>query len=100
MRFQGYRRKNGGVGIRNLVAVITTTGCINELPKLISQGISGAIPLGHNLSCSHLGDDLEQSTRTLTNLAGNPNIFGVVLGRGYGDVNRCPLKRFIRIFKS
>ena len=79
MRFQGYRRKNGGVGIRNLVAVITTTGCINELPKLISQGISGAIPLGHNLSCSHLGDDLEQSTRTLTNLAGNPNIFGVVL---------------------
>jgi len=79
MRFQGYRRKNGRVGVRNFVAVITTTGCINELPKLISQRIPGAIPLGHNLSCSHLGDDLEQSTRTLTNLAGNPNIFGVVL---------------------
>jgi len=79
MRFQGYRRKNGSVGVRNLVAVITTTGCINELPKLISRKIPGVIPLGHNLSCSHLGDDLEQSTRTLANLAGNPNIFGVVL---------------------
>jgi len=79
MRFQGYRRKNGSVGVRNLVAVIATTGCINELPKLISRRIPGVIPLGHNLSCSHLGDDLEQSIRTLTNLAGNPNIFGVVL---------------------
>jgi altronate dehydratase large subunit len=79
MKFQGYRRKNGGVGVRNLVAVITTTGCINELPKLISRGIPGAIPLGHNLSCSHLGDDLKRSTQTLTNLVGNPNIFGAVL---------------------
>jgi len=79
MRFQGYRRKNGSVGIRNSVAVIATTGCINELPTLISRGIPGAIPLGHNLSCSHLGDDLKRSTWTLTNLVGNPNIFGAVL---------------------
>jgi altronate dehydratase large subunit len=79
MKFQGYRRKNGSVGVRNLVAVITTTGCMNEAPKLISRGIPGAIPLGHNLSCSHLGDDLKRSTWTLTNLVGNPNIFGAVL---------------------
>ena len=83
VRFKGYRRKNGSVGVRNRVAVITTTGCINELPQLISRGIPGATPLGHNLSCSHLGDDLEQSTRTLANLAGNPNIFGtVIVGMG------------------
>jgi altronate dehydratase large subunit len=79
MRFQGYKRKNGSVGVRNLVAVITTTGCINELPQLISRKIPGTIPLGHNLSCSHLGDDLKRSTWTLTNLVGNPNIFGAVL---------------------
>jgi altronate dehydratase large subunit len=79
MKFQGYRRKNGSVGVRNLVAVITTTGCMNELPNLISRGIPGAIPLGHNLSCSHLGDDLKRSMWTLTNLVGNPNIFGAVL---------------------
>jgi altronate dehydratase large subunit len=79
MRFRGYRRNNGSVGVRNLVAVITTTGCINEIPKLISRGIPGAIPLGHNLSCSHLGDDLKRSTWILTNLVGNPNIFGAVL---------------------
>jgi altronate dehydratase large subunit len=79
MRIKGYRRKNGSVGIRNWVAIISCTGCINEAPKLISQGIPGTVPLGHNLSCSHLGADLERSTWTLTNLAGNPNVYGVVL---------------------
>ena len=33
MEFQGYRRKNGSVGIRNKVAVVASTGCINELTK-------------------------------------------------------------------
>jgi altronate dehydratase large subunit len=79
MRFQGYRRKDGSIGIRNSVAVIACTGCINEAPKLISKDIPGTIPLAHNLSCSHLGTDLERSIRTLTNLAGNPNVYGVVI---------------------
>ena len=98
MRFQGYRRKNGSIGIRNLVAVIATTGCINELPQLISRGVPGVIPLGHNLSCSHLGDDLKQSTRVLTNLAGNPNIFGVVLV-GMGCEQMSPQKIYQDIMK-
>jgi altronate dehydratase large subunit len=79
MKFEGYRRKDGSVGVRNIVAVISCTGCINEIPKLISRDIPGAVPLGHNLSCSHLGTDLERSLWTLTNLAGNPNVYGVVL---------------------
>ena len=79
MKFQGYRRKNGSVGIRNKVAVLSSTGCINELPDLICRGIPEAVPLGHNLSCSHLGEDLERSAWTLANLAGNPNIYGVVI---------------------
>jgi altronate dehydratase large subunit len=79
MKFQGYRRKNGSVGIRNKVAVLASTGCINELPEMICQGIPEAVSLGHNLSCSHLGEDLERSAWTLANLAGNPNIYGVVV---------------------
>jgi altronate dehydratase large subunit len=98
MRFQGYKRKNGAVGVRNLVAVIATTGCINELPQLISRRIKGTIPLGHNLSCSHLGDDLEQSMRTITNLAGNPNIFGVVLV-GMGCERMSPEKIYQNVLK-
>lgn len=98
MRFQGYRRKNGSVGVRNVVAVVTTTGCINELPRLISRGIPGAIPLGHNLSCSHLGDDLKRSTWTLTNLVANPNVFGAVLV-GMGCEQMSPQKIYEDIQK-
>lgn len=96
MGFQGYRRSNGRIGIRNIVTIVACTGCINELPRLISQGIPGTVPLGHNLSCSHLGSDLQRSMWTLANLAGNPNVYGVVLvGMGceqmspekiYGDI--------------
>ena len=98
MKFQGFQRKNGSIGIRNMVAVITCTGCINELPKLISQGIAGTAALGHNLSCSHLGDDLKRSTWTLANLAGNPNVYGVVLV-GMGCEQMSPDKVYQEILK-
>jgi altronate dehydratase large subunit len=97
MKFMGYRRKDGRVGIRNLVAVMASTGCINELPALISRGIPEAVALGHNLSCSHLGDDLERSVWTLANLAGNPNIYGVVLvGMGCEQISAEKLYHEIR----
>ena len=79
MNFQGFRRPDGSVGIRNTVAVISTTGCFNEAPARICQGIQGAVPIGHNLSCSHLGTDLENSIQVVINLGMNPNVYGVVL---------------------
>jgi len=98
MKFQGYRRRNGAIGIRNIVAVIPCTACINELPKIVAQGIPGALAMGHNLSCSHLGSDLERSTRTLANLAGNPNIYGVVL-LGMGCEQMSPERIYQDILK-
>jgi len=98
MGFQGYRRSNGRIGIRNIVAIVSCTGCINELPRLISQGIPGTIPLGHNLSCSHLGDDLNRSIWTLANLAGNPNVYGVILV-GMGCEQMSPEKIYQEILQ-
>jgi altronate dehydratase large subunit len=101
MRFKGYLRKNGSFGVRNQVAVLTTTGCINELPELISRGIPGTVSLRHNLSCSHLGEDLERSSCTLANLAGNPNVYGVVLvGMGCEQISPERLYEDIRSFKK
>ena len=101
MRFQGFRRKNGCVGIRNMVAIISCTGCINEVPNLISQGIPGTIPVSHNRSCSHLGADLECSIWTLTNLAGNPNVYGVVLvGMGCEQISPEKVYQGIRRFEK
>jgi altronate dehydratase large subunit len=101
MKFYGYRRENGRVGIRNKVAVLASTGCINELPYLICQGLPNAVPLGHNLSCSHLGEDLERSIWTLSNLSGNPNIYGVVIvGMGCEQISAEKLYENIMAFKK
>jgi altronate dehydratase large subunit len=101
MKFQGYRRKNGSVGIRNAVAVMASTGCINELSHVITRGVPDALALGHNLSCSHLGEDLERSASTLANLAGNPNIYGVVLvGMGCEQISPEKLYHEIRAFEK
>jgi len=99
VKFLGYRRKDGSVGVRNIVAIIPCTACINELPKLISQGVPGAVSMGHNLSCSHLGSDLERSIWTLTNLALNPNVYGVVLV-GMGCEQMSPERIYEEIIKS
>ena len=40
MNFKGYRRKDGCVGARNLVAVIPTVGCVND-----AVGMRGQIAL-------------------------------------------------------
>ncbi|MBW1920905.1 MAG: UxaA family hydrolase, partial [Deltaproteobacteria bacterium] len=98
MRFLGYRRRNGKVGVRNIVAVIPCTACINELPRLIARGIPGSIPMGHNLSCSHLGSDLERSMQTLTNLALNPNVYGAVIV-GMGCEQMSPEKIYEDVLK-
>ena len=101
MKFNGYQRENGSVGIRNKVAVLASTGCINELPHLICQGFPNAVPLGHNLSCSHLGEDLERSIWTLSNLSGNPNIYGVVVvGMGCEQISAEKLYENIVAFKK
>ena len=41
--FQGYRRPDGKFGARNLVAVIPTTICANDVAQAICRQIQGTI---------------------------------------------------------
>lgn len=101
MNFQGYRRPDGSIGVRNVVAVISTTGCFNEAPARICQGIPEAVPLGHNRSCSHMGTDLENSIETVINLGANPNVYGTVLvGMGCEQIKPELVYERLREFKK
>lgn len=80
--FLGYRRKNGEVGIRNDVWIITTVGCIADVAKSIAER-TGAIALSHPYGCSQLGEDQLTTEKTIAALALHPNAGGVlVLGLG------------------
>lgn len=91
-RVNVYRRKNGGVGIRNELWIVPTVGCVNGIAKIIMEEflrenpdleIDGVNVLRHDYGCSQLGDDHENTKVILQDVVKHPNAGGVlVLGLG------------------
>jgi len=76
----GYRRSDGGVGIRNHVLVIPTVSCVNGVVNRISREVPEAICVTHGHGCGRGGlRDLEILFRMLTGMIQNPNVGAVVL---------------------
>lgn len=87
-QFWGYRRANGGVGVRNHVLVVSSIVCANTVAQRIAQGIKGVTLAVHQHGCGQLGDDKAQTERTLVGFASNPNVAGViVVGLGCEEVD-------------
>ncbi|MFT3847000.1 MAG: altronate dehydratase family protein [Lacibacter sp.] len=92
LTFNGYRRKNGEVGIRNEIWVVPTVGCVNGIAEQIIRefkaevnptDIEGIEVFKHNYGCSQLGDDHQNTRQILSDIALHPNAGGVlVLGLG------------------
>lgn len=92
LTFNGYRRKNGEVGIRNEIWIVPTVGCVNGIAEQIIRefkteidpvGIDGLEVFKHNYGCSQLGDDHQNTKKILSDIALHPNAGGVlVLGLG------------------
>lgn len=92
--FPGYRRRDGRVGVRNHVLVMSTVGCANGAVRRIGQVIPGVVPLTHVYGCSQLGDDLAQTARVLEGFASHPNVAGVLLvGLGCESLDSAALAR-------
>ena len=98
LTFNGYRRKNGDVGIRNEIWVIPTVGCVNgivnELAEALRAETGGAnvdaiVAFPHNYGCSQLGDDHENTRKVLRDMCMHPNA-GAVLVVGLGCENNQP----------
>ena len=92
LTFNGYRRKNGEVGIRNEIWIVPTVGCVNGIAEQIIRefkaevnpvDIDGIEVFKHNYGCSQLGDDHQNTRKILSDITLHPNAGGVlVLGLG------------------
>lgn len=89
--FQGFRRPDGRVGIRNELWILPAVGCVNSIAqrlaaenqKLVRGSVEGLYTFPHPFGCSQMGDDHAQTRRLLAALARHPNAAGVlVLGLG------------------
>lgn len=79
MKFKGYRRPNGRVGSRNIVALIPTVVCANDVASSILAQVQGTQAILHHQGCCQLPPDLERVTETLLSLSLTPNIGAVLL---------------------
>ena len=102
--FQGYRRANGKIGVRNEIWLIPTVGCMNNvittIEKMVQNKITGSIEaisaFPHPYGCAQMGDDQENTLKILADLINHPNAGGVlVLGLGCENCNIEVLKKQI-----
>ena len=102
--FQGYRRSDGKIGVRNEIWIIPTVGCVNNVATAIERKaqylLAGCIDaiaaFPHPYGCSQMGDDQEHTRQILADLINHPNAGGVlVLGLGCENSNISELKKYI-----
>jgi altronate dehydratase large subunit len=82
MQFQGYRRADGRVGVRNHVAVVSTVLCSSSVTRKIAEA-AGAMAITHEAGCGELGPEKEHTERVLRGVVTHPNV-GAVLIVGLG----------------
>lgn len=76
--FYGYQRKDGRVGVRNHLLIISTVVCSNRVVDVIASSIPGAVAITHQHGCAQIGPDREQTLKTLIGLGRNPNVGAVI----------------------
>lgn len=95
--FEGFRRADGHVGVRNYVCVLTSVNCSATVAKMIADraersgmlrdypNVDGIVPITHNSGCGMAseGEGYDILRRTLWGAAANPN-FGSILMVGLG----------------
>lgn len=89
LTFDGYRRANGKVGIRNDLYIVPTVGCVNGVAEIMINEFKAMHPdlgtfdnvtvLKHPYGCSQLGDDHRMTRSILLDAVNHPNAGGVLV---------------------
>ena len=78
-KWYGYRRANGKVGARNLVAVMPSVICANDVAQAICRQVQGTVGFFHHQGCCQLPVDLKRVTDVLSHLGQAPNVGAVLI---------------------
>jgi len=97
MTFDGYKRPDGQAGARNIVAVLPTIGCANEIAFQIAKAVPQSDAMLHNHACIRLGEDGARARKTLAGIGENPNIgAALVVGLGCEPIKADEVEQEIR----
>jgi altronate dehydratase large subunit len=88
MEFQGFRREDGKVGVRNHVLVISSVSCANGVVEAIGRELPEVVAVTHAYGCGYGPEDIGVSHRTMAGLMSNPNVgAALVIGLGCEGMN-------------
>ena len=77
--FQGFRRENGRVGVRNHVVILPVDDISNAAAEAVAHNIFGTLAIPHSYGRLQFGADLELFFRTMIGTGRNPNVAAVVV---------------------
>lgn len=77
--FQGYRRSDGRVGIRNHVLVMAGSVCSSVAAKKIAQQLPEVTYLYNPNGCAQTAADTERTLTILSGLIANGNVYGALI---------------------
>ena len=79
LKFLGWRRENGRVGVRNHVIILPLDDLSNAACEAVANNIKGTMALPHAYGRLQFGEDLDLHFRTLIGTGANPNVAAVVV---------------------
>ena len=77
--FQGFRRENGRVGVRNHVVILPVDDISNAAAEAVAHNVFGTLAIPHSYGRLQFGADLELFFRTMIGTGRNPNVAAVVV---------------------
>lgn len=78
-KFQGYRRENGRVGVRNHVVILPVDDISNACCEAVANNIKGTLALPHAYGRLQFGADLDLHFRTMIGTGSNPNVAACIV---------------------
>jgi (2R)-sulfolactate sulfo-lyase subunit beta len=78
-QFQGFRRENGRVGIRNHVIILPLDDISNAASEAVANNIKGTLALPHPYGRLQFGEDLDLHFRTLIGTGSSPNVAACIV---------------------
>ncbi len=77
--FEGWRRENGRMGVRNHVLLLPVDDLSNAACEAVAHNIKGCMAIPHAYGRLQFGYDLDLHFRTLIGTGSNPNVAAVVV---------------------
>jgi (2R)-sulfolactate sulfo-lyase subunit beta len=79
MKFSGFRRADGRVGVRNHVLILPLDDLSNAACESVANNVKGTMAIPHAYGRLQFGADLDLFFRTIIGTGANPNVAAVVV---------------------